>query len=439
MKASLTAEIERLCTRAERGVCLGLDRMLEACANLGHPEARFDAVHIAGTNGKGSTAAMLERIFREHGLRTGLYSSPHLGRFAERIRIDGAPVEDEEFADALARAGASSSEQPSVFEALTLAAFVVFARAEVDVAVLEVGLGGRLDATNVIPPPLACAVTSIGLDHTGFLGNDLASIAREKAAIAKPGSPLFVGPLPREAIEATRTTALERGASELTWVTLSESTPVPEGALRSKVSIADNRARVSMPDGAHYNLRPSLEGRHQLTNAAVAATVAHGLRARFPELDAAIETGVTKASWPGRLERVLVAGREVLLDCAHNAEGIATLCEHLRGRPPERTLLVFGAVDDKPWRAMLDALAGSASRRHYCIALEPTAGRASVTPEALVEHRRGRAHASPEAAITAALADAGLDDLVVVTGSIFLVGRIRSSLLATPGDPVLPM
>ncbi len=439
MSDALAHELERLCARAERGVCLGLERMVDACARLGHPERRFSVVHVAGTNGKGSTSAMLERILRESGKRTGLYTSPHLARFAERIRIDGEPIDDAAFAAALATACSKEVGEPSLFEALTLAAFIAFARAEVDVAVLEVGLGGRLDATNVVPFPLACAVTSIGLDHTRILGPDHASIACEKAGIAKPGSPLVVGPLPSDAVEATRRTATERGARSITWVVEPESTSVPPSALRSELTCIKDEARVTLPDGATYTLRPQLPGRHQLANAAVAATVAHALRPHITGIERAVERGIAEARWPGRLESLSTSGREVLLDCAHNAEGIATLCAYLRAGAPERTVLVYGAVEDKPWQPMLAALAPHATRRHYGRALEAVAGRRAVEPAELAAYRPGRAHASIDAALDAALDDAGPEDRLVVTGSIFLVGAVRARLLGMTRDRVIPM
>ncbi|MBM4359122.1 MAG: bifunctional folylpolyglutamate synthase/dihydrofolate synthase [Deltaproteobacteria bacterium] len=419
--------------------------MSDACAKLGHPERTFPIVHVAGTNGKGSTSAMLERVLREHGLRTGLYTSPHLARFAERIQLDGEPLEDDAFAEALAVAGSPQLGEPSLFEALTLAAFVTFAKAAVDVAVLEVGLGGRLDATNVVPPPLACAVTSIGLDHTRLLGPDHASIAYEKASIAKPGTPLVVGPLPEDAVEATRRTALAREAGPILWVAESDETPVPEGAPRCYMTFVNgstcdrSHATVTMPDGVSYRLEPRLDGRHQQVNAAIAASVAHQLQPRFHGIERSIEPGIAAARWPGRLETLALSGREVLLDCAHNAEGVATLVRSLDGRPPERTLLVYGAVEDKPWEPMLRALAPRATRRHYCRPLEPIAGRRSVEPARLAERYPGQTHASPEAAVTAALAGAEPGELVVVTGSIFLVGAARALLLGFERDPVVPM
>jgi dihydrofolate synthase/folylpolyglutamate synthase len=212
---TLAEALSSLYARVPFGIRLGLDGMKDACRAAGHPERAFPSVHVAGTNGKGSVCAMTTAIARAQGLRTGLYTSPHLARFAERIQIDGQPLDDAILAELLSDT-LDRAPELTFFEVATLAAFRAFREAKVDLAVLEVGLGGRLDATNVIPPPRAAAVTRIALDHTDRLGTTLDAIAREKAGIAKPGVELIVGPLAPEARAAVDEVARAAGARTFT-------------------------------------------------------------------------------------------------------------------------------------------------------------------------------------------------------------------------------
>ncbi|HEV3190632.1 MAG TPA: Mur ligase family protein, partial [Polyangiaceae bacterium] len=209
---SLAQALVELYRRVPLGMRLGLEPMRAACARSGHPEGAFAAVHVAGTNGKGSVCAMVESIARAAGLHTGLYTSPHLCRFAERIRIDGEPVDDAILARHLSRALDDAADL-SFFEAATLSAFLSFREARVDVAIVEVGLGGRLDATNVLPTPRAAAITRIALDHTDRLGETLVEIAREKAGIAKPGLDIVLGSMPDEVRAAIDDVARDIGAT----------------------------------------------------------------------------------------------------------------------------------------------------------------------------------------------------------------------------------
>ncbi|MGH7297250.1 MAG: bifunctional folylpolyglutamate synthase/dihydrofolate synthase, partial [Polyangiaceae bacterium] len=279
---SLLDTLVRVYDRIPLGMRLGLEPMRAACERAGHPERTFPAVHVAGTNGKGSVCAMVDAIARAQGKSAGLYTSPHLCRFAERIRIDGEPVSDETLASALDRA-LNLGPDLSFFETATLAAFLVFRDAGVDVAVLEVGLGGRLDATNVIPTPRAAAITRIALDHTDRLGATLEQIAREKAGIAKPGLDLVLGVMP-PAVRA----AIDGVARE-------------------------HEATTSSVDGAPYPARVGLAGEHQRDNARIAAV----LGARIGASARAIEEGLAHVRWPARLERI----GDVLLDAAHNPDG----------------------------------------------------------------------------------------------------------------------
>jgi len=259
----LARVLPRLYARIPLGMRLGLEPMQAACARARSPEATFEAVHVAGTNGKGSVCAMVESVARAHGMHTGLYTSPHLCRFAERIRIGGRPVDDAALASLLDEA-LELGPDLSFFETATLAAFLAFRCAKVDVAIVEVGLGGRLDATNVIPIPRAAAVTRIALDHTDRLGPTLVDIAREKAGIAKPGLDLVLGPMAADVRAAIDEVARARGA---TTSTAPASVP----------------ARIGLP------------GEHQRENARIAVELGR----RIGASPSAVEDGIGSVEWPG--------------------------------------------------------------------------------------------------------------------------------------------
>lgn len=390
---SLPEALQRLYARIPLGMRLGLDPMRAACERTGHPERAFPAVHVAGTNGKGSVSAMVEAIARAQGKKTGLYTSPHLCRFAERIRIDGEPVSDEVLADLLERA-LEAGPDLSFFETATLAAFLAFRDEAVDLAVLEVGMGGRFDATNVIPVPLAAAITRIALDHTDRLGKTLVEIAREKAGIAKPGLDLVLGQMPPDVRLAIDEVAHAQGAK----TTGIESQPLPG--------------------------RVGLAGAHQRDNARIAAVL--GMRSGAST--GAVEEGLADVKWPGRLERI----GNVLLDAAHNPDGAESLAAHLRALaiPPREVALVFGTLGDKDWGPMLDTLAPLAERRLY---VAPSgASRDAIDPSAMAARHPGTVSPSlPDALGTLGSGPS----LVVVAGSMVLVGHARALLLGLPRDP----
>jgi dihydrofolate synthase/folylpolyglutamate synthase len=393
--ASIEQALPRLYARVPLGMRLGLDAMREACARAGHPERSFAAVHVAGTNGKGSVCAMVESIARAHGLRTGLYTSPHLCRFAERIRLDGEPIDDDSLASLLDRA-LDFGPDLSFFETATLAAFLAFRDARVDLAILEVGIGGRLDATNVIPCPRAAAITRIALDHTDRLGNTVEEIAREKAGIAKPGLELILGPVSPSVRAAIDEVARSHSATT--------ATVGPEAALFPSESVG-------------------LAGTHQVDNARVAAA----LGARIGASPAAIARGIDAARWPGRLERIA----NCLLDGAHNPDGAEALARHLRSLPypAERVALVFGTLADKDWPAMLDVLAPLAGTRFY---VAPAASRPGIDPRAMSSRHAGTVVDSVEEALSLARIAAAL---CVICGSLVVVGQARAVLLGLPRDP----
>jgi dihydrofolate synthase/folylpolyglutamate synthase len=360
------------------------------------------AVHIAGTNGKGSVAAMTESMLRRAGWRTGLFTSPHLVRFTERIRIAGVEI-DGEVLGRLDEKVAATAVPLTYFEVATVLGFLAFADAGVQIAVLETGLGGRLDATSVCHP-LACAITSIAFDHEAILGDTLGQIAAEKAGIAKAGVPLFLGRLPVEAEASVVRLAAAAGA------------PVKRPDLDYPPAPAD----------------PALPGAHQRSNAAIAVALAREATRALgrPIADADVVAGLTAVEWPGRLERV--AG-DVLLDCAHNAEGTRALAAALPDSPYR--VLVTSIVRDKDAATMLKALAPCFDQ---VIVTRSPSERAIAPAElaGLVERTRSEPRTvvcldDPVVALVEArrLAAAVPGGLVVVAGSIFLVGALRAHLL----------
>lgn len=423
--------LESLPRRARFGMVLGLDRMVDALSKLGDPQEQMHFVHIAGTNGKGSTSAMVASIFQAAGLRTGLYTSPHLCRLAERIQIGGRPVDDEIFAEALERVMRAAPADATFFELLTLAAFVVFDLVDAEIGVLEVGLGGRLDATNVIKKPLATAITSIALDHTAILGSTLSAITREKAGIFKMDVPVILGPLVPEALATALEVAEDVGA-EPVWT-------VDQHGADGRIRVISRGDEVEFitPAGVQIVSKLGLPGAYQLANAAVAVGVSLQASHTFPQIIPAIAKGLSNAKWPGRLEWIKYQGKRVLLDCAHNPHGVEGLVTYLeeQGLSPERVILVFGALADKEWLTMQDMLAPLANRRVYTL----PKGRAPAALEELQNRYAGDAVSEPREAIGRALGLAGPDDVVLVAGSIFLVGEVRAELLGLESDPVVAL
>ncbi len=422
----LEGALGRLYALAKRGARRSLDAMLEACAREGEPQDRFASVHIAGTNGKGSVAASMESIARASGMRTGLYTSPHLMKFAERIRIDGVPIADEVLARHLVEVMDRHPEL-TFFEVATMVAFRVFHEAHVELAVLEVGLGGRLDATNVVSKPAATAITSIAYDHTEWLGDRIESIAAEKAGILKPGVPLVTGPLPSAAARVIEARALEVAAAPI-WRVGEELTTTAHG----------EHLVVQGPVGRSLSVTPSLRGVHQRNNAAVAVGLSWLLRSPpagahpLAIEDVAIARGIAAVSWPGRLELLATRDGAVLLDGAHNEEGALALAAELDAHPG-RYALVFGAMGDKAWGTMVRTLARKFETRVY---VAPSAGaRGAADPHALLAiDPGGRVASTVEDALVLAREAVG-DGTVVVAGSLYLVGEARSILTGEPRDP----
>ena len=340
------AAIAALAARTTHGVRLGLDRtraLLEAC---GAPQNRLRALHVAGTNGKGSTCATLDAVLQTLGLRVGRYSSPHLIDFSERVLINGAPVRESDVMTWLDAHHADIDRLGATFfEATTAMALDLFVQGGVEVAVVEVGLGGRLDSTNVITP-LVAAVTSIALDHREYLGETLTEIANEKAGIFKAGVPAVIGERNPETIETLMAAAHRAGASEVVVA----SAVLPTIAARV---VADG-TQIEFADGAEsLHLTSSLLGRHQAQNLATAIAVLRAAGGPLVPSRDVLERGARTTRLAGRFQRV---GRWIF-DVAHNPDGIATVVETLRAVGPERPLsAVICVLSDKDWRGMLDTV-----------------------------------------------------------------------------------
>lgn len=411
---------------------IDVDRPRRLLALLGDPHKRFSSLHIAGTKGKGSVAAMSAACLRLAGLRVGLYTSPHLREFRERIRIltpddDDGRISEEAFVETMARVRPAVEQTPGItwFEIVTALAFDYFAAAGVDIAVVEVGLGGRLDATNVLLPDVA-VITSLSLDHTQLLGNTLAEIAFEKGGIIKTGVPVVVAPQQPEALAMLEGIAAERGAP-LTVVGRDWRYEVARRDGQQVLITGGGPAQTFIPPGTSFVV--GLAGRHQADNAAVALAALEQVRRRLPMLTVAhMQHGLAAVAWPGRLQVLPAAAGQpaILVDCAHNDDSAAKLVAALREEYTyDRLVLLFGAPEDKNVVGMLSRLLPLADAVVMTTANHPR----SATPEQLAAMARelGReatmTHSVAEG-LDAALAAAGPGDLICVTGSIIVVGDL---------------
>lgn len=411
------------------GIRLGLETFGRLLDTLGSPQLRYPTVLVAGSNGKGSASALLAAMASAAGYRTALYTSPHLESVEERLRLDGRSVSSEVLAgllDEIVRASlppdTANGGLPTYFEALTAAAFLWFAREEVDLAVVEVGLGGRLDATNLCDPLLSL-ITSISLEHQEHLGDTLAAIAREKAGTFRPGRPALVWLEDPESVESVRTVAAERGTDLRFAPDLVTIQEIDSDAWTGQ------RVRIG-----EHDLKLHLSGEHQARNLALAVLAAETLTGLgFPKLDEhAIAEGAAACRWPGRLERVdLPDGRRVLLDAAHNAEGAAVLSGFLT-RLPGPVVLLFGALEDKNVPGMLGRLAPRSERVILTTPASPRARR----PEELAVLLSGRTGVEVVPDLSEAL-DRALESsgVLVACGSIYLIGEVRRGLRERFGVP----
>ncbi|WP_018466850.1 bifunctional folylpolyglutamate synthase/dihydrofolate synthase [Calidithermus timidus] len=414
------------------GIQLGLERFRELLRRVGDPHTAFRAVHVAGTNGKGSTTVFIASVLREAGYRTGCYLSPHLFDFRERIQVNGVLIPPEAFARQVERlkpvvealAQDERYGQTTEFELITAAAFGHFAEEGVEVAVLEVGLGGRLDATNVIPPPLVAVISSIGLDHQELLGHSLRQIALEKAGILKPGVPVVTGVTQGEALEAIEEVARQQGCP------LHRVEPAAQRRADGYAYYASDARGLSiwLPEAPLIGLRLALQGHFQHANAAVAAAALNRLRKQglaIPE--EALRQGLERARLPGRFQvlRIQNPPRTLVLDVAHNQDGARALAEALQHAfPGQKGLFVVGMKNNHDPAEFLPPLKEHVGR------LWVSQPRTNPRPlEELLEvahhlHLRVQAMPSIPAALEQALERATPEQPVVLTGSFLTVGEL---------------
>jgi dihydrofolate synthase/folylpolyglutamate synthase len=412
------------------GVRPGLERIESLLDYMGRPQEGYPIIHVAGTNGKTSTSRFCTLLLVSHGLNTGTYISPHLQRVEERLAINGRFATEPEFALAVSDVAAFAAvreeeghEPNTYFELTTAAAFAFFADQAVNAAVLEVGLGGRLDATNVVDAEV-CVLTSIGIEHTEYLGEDLASIAGEKVAIAGTNSILITGPLPDPALEVAEARARELGIHHRHY-------GKDFSVLDAELAVGGWLATIAGAEETYEEVFVPLHGRHQLVNLANAIAATEALLGSKLDADA-VRDAAAAATMPGRMEAVGV-NPLVLIDGAHNADGVAVLVESLEEEfPTIRWQMVLGVMGDKNIDAMVEKLAPScegivvtAPRSERAVPPTELAGRVEklVDIPVLVAGDVGDA-------LDMARAEAGREGAVLVAGSLYLVGEVRALLQA---------
>lgn len=411
--------IQYLYSLSRFGAKLGLENTFALAALFGNPQKKLKFIHVAGTNGKGSTCAMLESIYREAGLRVGLFTSPHLVSFRERIQVNREMIRENEVAvlvDDLESQISNLKSHPTFFEVVTIMALRYFAAKQCDLVIWETGLGGRLDATNIVTP-LASVITNIQLDHQQWLGNTIPEIAREKAGIIKPGIPCFTA---AEDEAALQTIAQVAARNDSAFWTVARSD-------------AEDMRKFEIP----------LLGEHQLLNAALAVAVARMLCNQISVSEQAIAEGLKKTQWPGRFQVVQRADQTIILDGAHNPAGAETLATALRQnflgraelplRPDfsgEHLTLILGAMQDKDYRSICATLAPLGNK----IVVTRVGSERAAEPTALLQ---ACSEANPKAdvravdSLTDALISTQQDKLVVVTGSLHFIGEAIEQLHLT--------
>ena len=396
----------------------GLERIRTLLDALGNPQDHCRFVHVAGTNGKGSTCAMIESALRAAGRRTGLFISPHLNEPTERIRIDGESTPADRFTEAFNRVHATAEKlidsgaidlHPTYFETVTTMAFLIFAESGTDIVVLEVGLGGRLDATNVVRPEL-CVITQIDFDHEAFLGISLESIAGEKAGILKQGVPAVFSHQRPEVVPVLESRAAER------------SVPVARASdwTVSDLDLHSRGSRFTLTGERTLHIDCPLAGEHQVENAVTAAVALTKLGVP----DDAIEQGIARARWPGRIEQVSQQP-EIIVDGAHNPAGARALAAYIdRFYANRHVRIIYGAMRDKAVEEVCGILF---PRARQVIVTAPQQPRA-LYPEAILKitgHPDLRTAPGLREALDLARRDAGPEDAIFITGSLYLVGEAR--------------
>jgi dihydrofolate synthase/folylpolyglutamate synthase len=417
----LQKEIDFLYGLERFGMIFGLENVSALLELLGNPHLKLRAIHVAGTNGKGSVCAILDSILSRR-YKVGLYTSPHLHRLNERIKINGKEIGDEELLNLirLLREKTEKAKRPerfTFFDFTTALAFFYFLKKEVDLAIVEVGLGGRLDSTNVIRP-LVGVITNIGHDHMDVLGPTLRDIAREKAGIIKENTPIVCGEKKEEPLQVILEEASKKKAP-LYLLGRDFHYQYEDGLF----SFFGRRLKLQ-------GLRLGLLGRHQVENASLALEVIETLlELGFPVEEEHIRKGLEEARWPGRLELV-ESKPKVLMDGAHNPEGMRVLCEFLKEISFKKLHVIIGIMKDKSWKEMLQILLPFSQR---VIAFRPQNPR-SLEPETIIKVAKqmgieGVEAKTPEEALRIAKEKADPEDLILITGSLFTVGEIRELLL----------
>lgn len=437
-------DYERTAVTKGAARCFKLDRMRQLLEQLGNPQLQLPAVHIAGTKGKGSTAAMVAQMLSAGGYRTGLFTSPHIQDLEERMRVDGAQPDERELVELANRVSQvvhvmdrmSDEMRPTFFEIVTAIAWLYFMSQQADIVVLEVGLGGRLDATNLCAP-LVTVITNISYDHTAVLGSTLAAIAGEKAGIVKPQVPVVSGVVTPEARSVIRAVCRERDAA---LIELDRDFTVRQcHADRGPASPVDNSqprrgqgVDIVTPARRWSNVKMPLAGSHQAVNAALALTVIDLLdKQGYGMAEEAARRGLADVSWPLRIE-VLMEQPTVIVDAAHNVASARALVETLNAEfPAERSLLIFAATRDKDYGGMLEEL----QARFETIVLTTYRNNPRGVPvqqvQAMLSERCGRTAHIPESPTAAweFAASSTSHDLICITGSFFLAAEMRDIVL----------
>jgi len=406
----------RLFSLVNKGIKYDLDRMYKAASLCGNPQKSYKSIHVAGTNGKGSTCAYVESVLRHAGYKTGLYTSPHITNFEERFRINGVDISESAWFDVY-------KEQESIindlgltfFEAATLMSFEIFKRSGVDYAVFEVGMGGRLDATNIIVPEVSI-ITKLSLDHQEYLGDTIEKIAGEKLGIVKPGVPVVMLDPVKPSIKSLAEKKCSNANSELIFVNTDNA-----------VDVIHTDDGVSFRHKNHqYNI--SLQGEHQIQNALLALTAVE--RIAGVDIDhQTVYTGMKSASIPGRFQVIDIDGRAVIIDVGHNSDAANILINTLDARFPDRRILfVIGIMRDKDVETVINTLSRRAAIFYFA---KPNTDRAADPGElSLLTDKKHVINKNVGAAFRAALDDACGDDVICVTGSFYTVSEVLSAYSA---------
>ncbi len=409
------------------GIQLGLKRMESLLKKMGNPQENLSCLHIAGTNGKGSVAAMIASMCGAAGWKTGLFTSPALQRFNERIKINGLMIQDHQIADILTGIHPlvgeveKEGEQPTEFEVVTAAAFEYFHRKGVDLAVFEVGLGGRLDSTNVIKAPLVSVITTVGLDHTQILGHTIEQIAGEKAGIIKEKGDVVSGVKNQEARSVIEKKCKEQLAS------LFQINEHIKGVL---LRYEEKGQYIAIETDRKYydELYLPLLGSHQLDNALLAVKAVELISQKgFTVTKETVRKGLASVCWPGRME-IMQKNPTVIIDGAHNLDGARALKKGLEDLYPEKSIFfVLGILEDKNWPGMIEVLMSMASQ---AVAVSPTNVRAldshDLQKEIKRHDREAKAYSSVQSGIEAALAEAKPDEVICIAGSLSTAAEAKS-------------